>query len=252
TFADGSDGSVIVNPKNADAARAAMEKLIGTEADFDLEPKPDYNARKQWKIKGYPAKPGGGGFGKQWKDNSPSIEAQNAVNNAVKLVTEMQRFLPAASDLDIAMRLVEEYAPRMHALTQRLKPSAGAPTPAGEANLLPSRSTSAGAADTPKTWDGVEASIKASGESEPQGEGRSGSPETSEVGSGDTPVANGSASDPTSELEELWAEALARDLTKARVVAILKKAQQPITGWEEVDARQLESILRPMRERSNA
>lgn len=250
TFEDSSEGSLMCFPDNKDAAYEALKALVDKPSDFTLEARDKRNGTDQWKIKDYPGKPGKqGGGGRQYVDNSPSIEAQNALNNAVALVSRYTELY----GLEDAIRLVREVAPQLHAVTQNLKnggsarPSTSAAAqPAGEQGTsLPERSTPAGAADT---WEGIEADVKASGEARAYGEGSQPSPEPSggesEVNRKEPP-ANGSSPDllPTEELEELWNEALARDLTRARVVAILKKAGQPIASADDVDARQLRSLL---------
>jgi len=121
------------------------------------------------------------------------------------------------------------------------------PAGAGAATSLPEPNASAGAADTrpADTWDGINA--KVSGGSDGTGEGPTSSPDSSggESEASEAPLANGSPSD---LLDALWDEALSYELTKARVTAILRQANQPISSWEDVDARQLESIVRPYRE----
>jgi virulence-associated protein VagC len=236
TFADGSDGSLVVKPANKEAAHAALEGLKDKEAEFDLEPKPARNGRDQWKIKGYPGKPGGGGFGgggRQYVDNSPSIEAQNAVNNAVKLAAAY--FGSDAPNIEEMISAVEVAAPRLHALTQSLKngkPSAAQPPTGAQAGTsLPERSTPVGApADT---WGDVEAKV-------------SGGVKESTAANGEG--ATDSQAPP--DLSSLWDEAAALDLTKARIVSTLRQAGQPVTSAEDVTESQLESILRPLREKA--
>jgi virulence-associated protein VagC len=239
TFADSSDGSLVVKPANKEAAHAALEGLKDKEAEFDLEAKPARNGRDQWKIKGYPGKPGGGGFGgggRQYVDNSPSIEAQNAVNNAVKIVTGFKpegMALDGGQVRDQVLSAVEWYALRLHALTQSLKNGkASAPAPAGEGGNLPSdRTTPVGRADT---WEQQEERIKASGgESRPS-------------------FGEGAVSAPPPDLTSLWDEAIENGITKARAVAVLRQAGQPVTSAEDVTESQLESILRPLREKARA
>lgn len=251
-FKDGSEATNYPG-KHADEAHKALEALVNLDCDFELEPKPDFQARKQYKLTNYPGKrQGSGGGKKEWKDNSPSIEAQNALNNAVEFVVGMQRFFPAASEIDVFMRYVEEYAPRMHAVTQKLKngatdakpvaaPAAALGPPAGEprSSSLPERPPPVGAAAA--SWEEQEARISggsAGGEAAGSSESISEAARTvAEEGS------TGEHVGPSTQLEELWQEAAARDLTHARVVTILRKAGQPIEGWEDVDERQLRSIL---------
>lgn len=58
TFGDGSQGSIACKPENAENVTKILNGLKGKEADFQLEAKPDYNGTKQWKVTGYPGKPG--------------------------------------------------------------------------------------------------------------------------------------------------------------------------------------------------
>lgn len=249
TFTDGSDGSLVVKPANKDAAHAALAGLVDKDAEFDLEAKPMRNSREQWKIKGYPGKPGGGGFGGGGgRDNSPSIEAQNAVNNAVRLVTDLST---GTVDVTQAMVLVERIAPRMHELTQSLKngksspttpgPRASVTTSAGVTTAAPRGESQepaqpAGVGDA--SWD--ELNAKASGESEVHGEGATGSPDN---GSGEGGgLDSASPSDPLASAE-LWAEATAAGWTKVRVLTALKKANQPVSDASSVTESQLSSLL---------
>lgn len=64
-FSDGSEGSLACTPGQVDDVKSSLQALVGQASEFELEPKPDYNGQKQWKIKGYPGKPstGGGGGG---------------------------------------------------------------------------------------------------------------------------------------------------------------------------------------------
>lgn len=68
-FDDGSQWEVATKIGSAAEKHIeALKALIGRECDFELEPKPDYQGQKQWKMKSYPGKPqggqGGGGGGK--------------------------------------------------------------------------------------------------------------------------------------------------------------------------------------------
>lgn len=64
TFADGSGWSSGCSPERSQQRIQELSALIGQDGEFDIEPKPDHNGQKQWKLKGWPGKPvaqGGGG-----------------------------------------------------------------------------------------------------------------------------------------------------------------------------------------------
>lgn len=71
-FADDSEWSLgFKSEDKAVAAVAALKDLIGKEEEYELEPKPDRNGRKQWKLRNYPGKPqvpafGGGKGGREY------------------------------------------------------------------------------------------------------------------------------------------------------------------------------------------
>lgn len=261
-FEDGTKAYYKAKPDSMEKRHAELNYLVGVPSEFTLED----DGRGGQKITDYPGKPQpqqGGGGGRTYVDNSPSIEAQNALNNAVALVSRYTELY----GLEDAIRLVREVAPQLHAVTQNLKnggsarPSTSAAAqPVGEQGTsLPERSTPAGAADTwedietaakarGRTWADVNA--KASGDVRAYGEGSQSSPEPSGGGSEvnrKEPPANGSPPDllPT---EEQWAEALGYDITRARALAILVKAGQPLTSSDEITASQLESLVRPHRD----
>jgi hypothetical protein len=104
TFADGDQGSVACKPENAERVIGILEGLERKEFDFGLEAKDDYNGIKQWKVTGYPGKPGqqdgdgsakssgGGGFAGR-RQSSPedrsSIEAQVAAKIAGEIAVAL-------------------------------------------------------------------------------------------------------------------------------------------------------------------
>lgn len=61
-FDDGSSGSVFCGSQAvADETLAALKALVGTNVDYELEAGKEYNGQTQWRIKGFPGKPAGGG-----------------------------------------------------------------------------------------------------------------------------------------------------------------------------------------------
>lgn len=93
TFDDESQGDVACKPDNAENVIGILNGLKGKESDFQLEAKDDYQGIKQFKITGYPGKPGqqqdgqrpfGGGTSRQRHDpeTNASIEAQVAAKIA--------------------------------------------------------------------------------------------------------------------------------------------------------------------------
>jgi hypothetical protein len=62
-FTDGSDWSLGCKPENVEARKAELKALIGQDGDFELEAKPEYQGRVQWKLKSWPGKPSFGSSG---------------------------------------------------------------------------------------------------------------------------------------------------------------------------------------------
>lgn len=89
TFDDGSIGSVVAgSEEQAKQHIEALLKIKGQEQEFDLESKGEYQGVAKWKMLSYPGKPAGGGGGgggarREWVDNSPSIEAQVSMQQAI-------------------------------------------------------------------------------------------------------------------------------------------------------------------------
>lgn len=63
SFSDGSGWSIGCKPDNAEKRKEEMRALIGQEGEYEIEPKADFQGKKQWKVKNYPGKAGPGGFG---------------------------------------------------------------------------------------------------------------------------------------------------------------------------------------------
>lgn len=63
-FTDGSGWSLGAKPENKDSRIAELTALIGVEGEFELEAKPDYQGKKQFKLKAWPGKPSFGGGGR--------------------------------------------------------------------------------------------------------------------------------------------------------------------------------------------
>jgi len=86
-FDDGEEGSVITGPgaTEAQAMQDALLALKGQEVEFELDNPREYQGVTKWKITGFPGKPkqGGSGAKREWVDQTPSMESQGAVKNAV-------------------------------------------------------------------------------------------------------------------------------------------------------------------------
>ena len=69
-FTDGSGWSLGAKPENAQKRIAELQALIGVEGEYEVEAKPQYQGKDQWKLKSWPGKPsfGGGGGGKSPRD----------------------------------------------------------------------------------------------------------------------------------------------------------------------------------------
>lgn len=74
-FEDGSQGDYGAKPETSGQHIEALQALIGKPGDFELEPKPDYEGQKQFKIKGYPGQTVGKGGGKQYTPSWNQTEA---------------------------------------------------------------------------------------------------------------------------------------------------------------------------------
>ena len=88
-FDDGEEGSVVTGPSDAesDAMQAALMTVKGVQTEFELDNPREFQGVKKWKIVSFPCKPkgqgGGGGRQREWVDQTPSMEAQGAVKNAI-------------------------------------------------------------------------------------------------------------------------------------------------------------------------
>lgn len=116
TFEDGSQGSVACKPDNTENVIKILQGLKGKESEFQLEAKKDYNDIKQFKITGYPGKPGqqqdgqrpfGGGGGRQRHDpeTNASIEAQVAAKIAGEIASA-NSFLSAETALKFTVEAI--------------------------------------------------------------------------------------------------------------------------------------------------
>lgn len=56
-FTDGSRFELATKTNKAPEHVAALQALVGKEAEFDCEEKPEYQGQRQWKMKSYPGKP---------------------------------------------------------------------------------------------------------------------------------------------------------------------------------------------------
>lgn len=111
-FADGSGFSLGCKPENAPDRMSTLIELIGKEAEYELEAKPEYQGKAQWKLVSWPGKPaaqGGGGkreYVPRFRDTEEgflreqrSIHRSVALQRAVESVTDKQNTLTV---LDIA------------------------------------------------------------------------------------------------------------------------------------------------------
>lgn len=75
-FEDGSVGDYGAKPETSHQHIEALQALIGTPGEFELEPKGEYQGTPQFKIKGYPGQTvGKGGGGKQYVPSYTQTEA---------------------------------------------------------------------------------------------------------------------------------------------------------------------------------
>lgn len=71
-FEDGSAGDYGAKPETSQQHLEALQSLIGKPGDYELEPKPDYDGQKQFKIKSYPGQTIGKGGGDGGKNYVPA------------------------------------------------------------------------------------------------------------------------------------------------------------------------------------
>lgn len=127
TFGDGSQGSVACKPDNTENVIKILQGLRGKESEFDLEAKEDYNGIPQFKVKGYPGKPGqqdgqrpfGGGGGRpSGSRHDPETNASIEAQVAAKIAGEM-----AVSDRTVGdpLEFVIDAIPR---ITQAIRQAA--------------------------------------------------------------------------------------------------------------------------------
>ena len=133
-FDDGEEGGVITGPSAADseAMQTALNALKGEATEFEVDGFREYQGNKKWKVINFPNKPrgsGGGGGGKRdWVDQSPSMEAQGAVKNAIAAIGSFNtKDFPDGTPEYIGM--VREMAKGLYKVVQEIKGPGEAPKP---------------------------------------------------------------------------------------------------------------------------
>jgi hypothetical protein len=118
-FEDGSAGDYGAKPETSQQHLEALQALVGIPGEFELEPKPDFEGRKQFKVRGYPGQTIGKGFGGGGKAYVPSytqteqgfLAEQRAMNRRTALMQAVAlvgtEFCPTDDALAIAAQMYD-------------------------------------------------------------------------------------------------------------------------------------------------
>ena len=133
-FDDGEEGSTITGP-GADDTKAMQDALLavkGQEVEWELDSPREFQGVKKWKVLQFPGKPKGGGGGgggrREWVDQTPSMEAQGAVKNAIAAMGSFNT-TDFPDGMPEYIGLVRQMAKGLYKVVQDIKGN-GAPAPA--------------------------------------------------------------------------------------------------------------------------